>query len=372
MSSNVGRRVLGSLPGAAERFPAVHATLGDGATPLHLNESPYPPSPRVLAALQDAFTNLNRYPEPHPAALIATLARLNGVADDTVLIGPGSDDLLLTIALAFLEPGDVALMPAPSFGKYHSATLVAGGQPVDVPLDTRGAVDLRALAAQIGSSTRLVFVPTPNNPTGAGVPGNEIAAFAAALPDHVIAVFDLAYHEFALRSGGADVPRILADSGRRWICLRTLSKAYCLAGLRLGYAICGDAELQSMVLKIRSVFNVGSPAIAAALAALGDAEHVRSVVDTVVSQRERLREAFEHMGLAVLPSQTNFLAVRLGARRDAVLEALRARGIFIAKISHPDYAQYARVTIGTADENRTLLAALRECATAPDASPPHR
>ncbi|AJK50121.1 pyridoxal phosphate-dependent aminotransferase [Burkholderia plantarii] len=361
MSRHPGRPVLASLAGAAERFPTVHATLAAGSTPLHLNESPYPPSPSVLAALQQVFADLNRYPAPQPAALVAALSRLNGVSTDTVLIGPGSDDLLLTLALTFLEPGDVALMPAPSFGKYHSATAVAGGTAIGVPLDARGAVDLRALAARIGPATRLVFVPTPNNPTGAGVAGDEIARFIAALPDHVVAVFDLAYHEFALRSGGVDVPRLLAGSGRRWICLRTMSKAYCLAGLRLGYAICADSELQSMVLKIRSVFNVGSPAIAAALAALDDPAHMRGVVEAVVAERERLREAFARAGFAALPSQTNFLAVRAGACRDALVAALRERGILIAKIAHPDYEDYVRVTVGTPDQNHTLLAAWHAC-----------
>ncbi|AIO68057.1 pyridoxal phosphate-dependent aminotransferase [Burkholderia oklahomensis] len=372
MSSNVGRPLLASLPGTAERFPAVHATLAAGSTPLHLNESPYPPSPRVAAALQRAFTDLNRYPAPHPAELVAALAERSDVAADTVLTGPGSDDLLLTLALTFLEPGDVALMPAPSFGKYHSATAVAGGRAVSVPIDAHGAVDLRALAARIGPDTRLVFVPTPNNPTGAGVSGDEIVAFAAALPPHVVAVFDLAYHEFALRSGGPDVPRLLAGCPARWICLRTLSKAYCLAGLRLGYALCADAELQSMVLKIRSVFNVGTPAIVAALAALDDTEHMRGVVDAIVGERDRLRAAFTEASLAVLPSQANFLAVRVGPGRDALVEALRVRGILIAKIAHPDYAQYVRISVGTPEQNRVLLAGLHACLAATRAAEPSR
>ncbi|WP_186132399.1 pyridoxal phosphate-dependent aminotransferase [Burkholderia gladioli] len=368
MSSTVGRPLLASLPGAAERFPTVHATLAAGSLPLHLNESPYPPSPRVAAALQRAFTDLNRYPAPHPAELVAALAERCGATTDTVLIGPGSDDLLLTLALTFLEPGDVALMPAPSFGKYHSATAVAGGRAVSVPLDAHGAVDLRALAARIGPETRLVFVPTPNNPTGAGVAADEIVAFAAALPPHVVAVFDLAYHEFALRSGGPDVPRLLAGCRRRWICLRTLSKAYCLAGLRLGYALCADAELQSMVLKIRSVFNVGAPAIAAALAALDDPEHMRGVVEAIVAERERLRSACLEAGLEVLPSQANFLAVRVGPGRDGLVEALRERGILIAKIAHPDYAQYVRISVGRPEQNHALLAALHACLAAPRAA----
>ena len=140
MSFQIGRPILQVLPDAADRFPVVNATLSAGSLSLHLNESPYPPSPKVQEAVIGALSQLNRYPSPHPSELIAEIADLNGVPEATVLIGPGSDDLLLTIALTFLGPQEEAILPVPSFGKYQSATMVAGGKPSLSRLDREGAV----------------------------------------------------------------------------------------------------------------------------------------------------------------------------------------------------------------------------------------
>ena len=359
MLHRIGRQILQCLPGSGDRFPSVHSVLAEGSKALHLNESPYQASRHVQDAIIKSIKNLNRYPSPQPVDLIAEIASLNGVPANTIAIGPGSDDLLLTVALTFLEAGDESIVPAPSFGKYQNATMVAGGTVVTAPISPTGEVSLSEMLECLTPRTRLVFVPSPNNPTGGCICVDALLEFMSALPERVVPVFDLAYHEYAVRSGGTDIFQALLSTKRPWICVRTLSKAYCLAGARVGYAICSDVVHQEAVLKIRSVFNVSELSIVAAVAALRDQAYLCHVVDSVVSERQSLHDALVGLGFHVLPSHANFLAVNIGDARDAVIDEMKRRGIHIAKISHANYSGYVRITVGTREENNELKETIR-------------
>jgi histidinol-phosphate aminotransferase len=326
---------------------------------LHLNESPYPPSPRAIEAAKAAVDELNRYPDIRGHALCAALEARTGVPARRIVLGCGSDELIHFLCETSLEPGDRCVMPAPSFPRYAQSTRMQGAEPVRVKLRADGASDGPALAAAVDARTKLVFACTPNPPSGGFMDAANLEALVARMPDHPLLAIDEAYHEFGRHAGAPD---ILAATARRtgpWLVLRTFSKAYSLAALRIGYALCGSDAVAEALRKSMLQFKVTMVAQRAALAALEDEAYLQQALERNARERKRLADGFAVLGLRVYPSAGNFISFDLGRPSRPLVEALAARGIMVRDWRDPDHHNEVRVTIGTPDDTDALLAALR-------------
>lgn len=322
---------------------------------LASNENPLGPSPRALRAVQEALSSAHVYPEGSSPALREALARRHGVSPDMVLVGNGGDNVITMICLALLEPGQEMLTGAPTFPAYEHAARLAGGRPVLVPLREH-AFDLEALAAAVGPATKLVFVCTPNNPTGTISRRAELARFLDALPPRVVVVFDAAYADYADDPDYDDGLGFVRE-GRNAVVLRTFSKVFGLAGLRVGYAV-APAGLIRVIDRVREPFPVNRLGQAAALAALEDHEHVRRSLAVNREGKRFLYRELAARGLRYVPTQANFLLVDVGRPADDLYRRLLARGVIVRPGSAWGYPTAFRVTIGTPEQNARFLAAL--------------
>ncbi|GAB2517110.1 histidinol-phosphate transaminase [Lysobacter humi (ex Lee et al. 2017)] len=330
---------------------------------LGSNESPYGPSPQARAAVLDALHGIHRYPDPRGAALKTALAHAHGIDPAAILLGNGSHELLMQLAQIFAGSGTEVAFPQYGFAVFALAAQAAGAtirvaaaRPADDSMPH--GHDLATLAAAIGADTRLVYLANPNNPTGTWLGAKALAAFLDAVPDHVLVVVDEAYAEMALAPDYASVlPQVAARTNL--VVTRTFSKAYALAGLRCGYLV-APPGLVAVMERVRESFNVNSIALAACEAALGDREHLGWTVQRNAEQRASLAAALAARGLAVSPSQTNFLLVRFGAATRDIETRLLRQGVILRPMAGYGLGEYSRVTVGTADENRRLLQALDE------------
>ncbi len=319
--------------------------LGD-VTKLASNENPFGPSPRAVEAATRALGGANYYPDGAATLLRDRLAALHGLSRAHVAVGNGSDEMILLLALAYLAPGDAAVLADPPYAIHRNAVRIAGGAVMGVPLREH-AHDLDAMAAAIGDCTRLVFVTNPHNPTGTAVPAEELRRFVAAVPPRVLIVVDEAYHHFvdeALRHSATD----LLGAHPNVVTLRTFSKAYGLAGLRAGYALAHPAVI-GILDRIRPPFGLNAVAQAAALAALDDTEYVARVVAETQAGRARLLQIARRHSLEALPSQANFVLIAVGDSR-AVSEALLQRGVIVRPGENLGVPGWIRVSVGTSQE----------------------
>jgi histidinol-phosphate aminotransferase len=330
----------------------------EGIVKLASNENPWGPSPRALAAARRALEHGQLYPDGGCVELRRALARVHGLDAAQYVPGNGSNEIIELLGHVFLGPGDEAVMGAPAFVVYKLVTLLFGAKAVEVPL-AGFRHDLAAMTRAITPRTKLVFVASPNNPTGASNPAEEILAFARALPPHVILVLDEAYAEY---DEGAPDLRPLIREGRHVIGLRTFSKIYGLAALRIGYGYAG-AGLAALLQRVRQPFNVNAIAQAAAVAALDDAEFVERCVRENRAGRVRLAAGLRALGLECVPSTANFLLVRVGdgARWFAALER---RGLIVRPLRSYGLPEWLRVTVGTPEQNERLLAEMAALAKA--------
>jgi histidinol-phosphate aminotransferase len=319
---------------------------------LASNENPIGPSPKALAVLSEVAATLNRYPDGGAHQLRTALAERWKVHLDQVILGNGSDEILGLLARAFLAPGDEAVMADETFVIYKMEVTAAHGISVEVPLK-EGRHDLRAMAEAVTEKTKLLFVCNPNNPTGTAVRKDEVDALMARVPEHVIVVFDEAYYEYVRLADFPDTLRYVTQ-GRNVIVLRTFSKIYGLAGLRIGYGLT-TAEITDYLNRVRPPFNANSMAQQAALAALHDEEHVASSRALNGTEMDKVRAGLEALNLKPLPSETNFLYFDAGGDGRRLFEALLREGIIIRHIRGP----MVRVTIGLPEENELFLTALR-------------
>jgi histidinol-phosphate aminotransferase len=340
------------VPGrSAESVAAEHA-LG-GVIKLASNEAPFPPLPSALAAIADAATGVNRYPDDAAVALREQLAQRYGVAPEQVLLGNGSVELCRMALAATCDPGDEVVFGRPSFEAYPILALQVGAAMVQVPLTTEHRYDLDAMAEAVTDRTRLVFVCNPNNPTGTSVDRDAVDRFLARVPDDLLVVFDEAYREFVTSPRFADG---LDDvEGHDNVCvLRTFSKAYGLAGLRVGYAIAPEGVIAAL-RKVRVPFEVNGLAQVAASASLVAHDEMRARVDDVIAERTRVTEALARLRLPVVPSDANFVWLPV-PEQAAVLGGYCERAGVVLR---PFPGVGVRVTIGTAEENDRLLTVLR-------------
>jgi len=323
---------------------------------LASNENPLPPSDRVQKAIIAALSSLDRYPDGSGFYLRQALAKKHGVMPDQVVLGNGSNELIELLVRSFLRPGDEAVMPHPSFVVYPMIVQAAGGVRVMVMLkDFR--LDLDAMARAITPMTKIVFVANPNNPTATIVTRDEVEHFMSRVPERTIVVFDEAYIEFAM---GPDFPDTLSyvKQGRKLVVLRTFSKAASLAGLRVGYGI-ADADAIALMNRIRQPFNVNSLAQVAALAALDDEAHILECVRMIEAGRHFLYDEFKRIGLQYVPSRANFILVDVGRNAADIYQKLLHQGVIVRPMTPFGLETALRSNVGTPEENRTLVKALR-------------
>jgi len=323
---------------------------------LASNENPLGPSPRAVEAMRAAIADVHRYPDGGGFYLKQKLAAKLGVGPGEIALGNGSNEILELVARSFLRPGDEAVMSAQAFVVYASVVQAAAGIPRALPL-RNFTHDLDAIAGAIGKATRLVYLGNPNNPTGTIYKRDAFERFLAKVPRDVVVVADDAYAEYV---EDPEYPKTLEylRADRLLITLRTFSKIYGLAGLRIGYGV-GPADVITALERIRQPFNVNAPAQAAALAALDDVEHVEKSRRTNRQGLEYLAGAFGRLGLDYVPSHANFVLVRVG-NGGAVYEALLRQGVIVRPVAGYGFPEHVRVTVGTPAENERFVAALEK------------
>lgn len=338
--------VLALTPYSSARMEASAA-----AVMLNANESPWPPDGGV-------GQGLNRYPEPQPPALCHRLARFYGVSAEQMLLGRGSDEAMDLLVRAFCRPGRDAIVTCPpTFGMYAVCAGVQGAEVVRAPLDGEFALDADAVLAACGASVKLLFLCSPNNPTGGTVPLDVIERLAGELAGRALVIVDEAYIEFADTASATTLLPRHANLG----VLRTLSKAWALAGARIG-ALLANPEVIALLRRIMPPYPLPTPCVAAAMRVLDDEgeRRMHERVALITRERERMRAAMQALpGVrAVWPSQANFLTVRF-EHAVAVSRALAAQGIVVRDVGHyPGLQDCLRISIGTAQENSRVLVAL--------------
>ena len=320
------------------------------------NENPLGPSRKAVSAIEAALADLHRYPDGGGFALKRKLATKLGVRPEEILLGNGSNEVLELVARAFLRPGEEAVMSEQAFVVYASVVQATAGIPRTVPL-ADFTHDLEAMLAAVTPKTRVVFLANPNNPTGTIYGRAVFERFLARIRKDVVVVADEAYAEYVVDPEYPDSLRYRAP-GRLLVTCRTFSKIYGLAGLRLGYGV-APAEVVEVLNRIRQPFNVNSLAQVGALAALDDDEHVERSRRVNREGMERLERELREMELEVVPSQANFVLVRVGDGA-AVTEALLRRGVIVRPMGGYRFPAHVRVTVGTEVENGRFLTALRE------------
>ena len=350
-------------------YPAAdgYALAGDVAL-LASNETPYAPLPAVQQAAVDALGGLNRYPDPTNASLRTALSDRYGVPAHRIAIGNGSCDILLAAGEALLEPGAEIVYAWPSFSMYPHLAATSGARAIEVPLDAGHRHDLDAMRKEITAATRLVIVCNPNNPTSTALPLEEIAGFVAAVPRHVAVIVDEAYIEFGLLQDPDESIDLLARHPNL-VLLRTFSKVYGLAGLRVGFGLCGSEDFRIAVDQVRQPFFCNAAAQAAATEALRHQDEVARRVERNLAERLGLEDGLRRLGVEPAESHANFVWFDLPGRDDAdeqrtaevereIIRGLADRAILVRSGTALGRTGALRVTVGTEAENTRFLEAL--------------
>jgi histidinol-phosphate aminotransferase len=319
------------------------------------NENPFGPSPLAVAALQKSLAGVNLYPDGNAFYLKQKLAARLGVETTNLVLGNGSNEIIEFVAHALLAPGADVVVSQFCFAIYPIVAKMFGANVITVPAKNHGH-DLPAMFRAITPKTRIVFVANPNNPTGTLAPREEIIQFVNDVPDDMLLVMDEAYIEF-LDDAVDLVPLIRLGARKNLILMRTFSKIYGLAGLRIGYGI-GNSELISALEKIRQPFNANLLAQNAALAALDDDEHVRKTRANNFAGLEFFRRAFRDLKLEYVPSFANFILVRVGAGQK-VFAAMQGQGVIVRPMGGYQLPEWIRISVGTPRENERCLEALK-------------
>jgi histidinol-phosphate aminotransferase len=326
---------------------------------LASNETPWPPHPQVLEAVEAQLRTLNRYPDPEKSLLRRRISERTGVPAGRVAVGNGSCEILLAAADAMLEPGAEIVYAWPSFSIYPHLAAMSGARAIEVPLNEAGEHDLEAMAREVTAATRLVVACNPNNPTATALPPAAIDAFVAELPRQVAVILDEAYVEFSTLQD-PDESIDLLERHPNLVLLRTFSKVYGLCGLRAGYAL-GSEAFRLAVDRVRQPFSVNALAQAAAAEALKHQDEVERRVEQTAIERLHVESALAERGLESSDSEANFSWVALGDRNeDEVMRGLAERGVIVRAGKALGQAGRVRVTYGTRHENNRFLAALDE------------
>ncbi|MFN3740768.1 MAG: histidinol-phosphate transaminase [Thermodesulfovibrionales bacterium] len=319
---------------------------------LASNENPLGPSRKSMEAIKKATRGLNRYPDGNCYYLKKELSKKLGVTPEELIIGNGSNELLEIAAKTFLMPGDNAVMARPSFVVYAMATRIAGATPLEIPLTAEFSHDLMAMADAITDRTRIIFIANPNNPTGTINLTDEFDTFMKKVPSNVLVVVDEAYYEYVTDKRYPDTMKYL-KKGYPLLILRTFSKVYGLAGLRIGYGI-ASAELIKEMNRIREPFNVNSLAQIAAIAALRDKEHVKRSVAFNKREKQFLYGELRRLNIDFVPTEANFIYMRFPFEVQPLFNEMLKRGVIIRPVGKTEI----RVTVGTRKENVRFIKSL--------------
>lgn len=336
-------------------------SLPDDVAMLASNESPDPPLRQVVEAAARAIAGANRYPDPANSTLKRALSGRYEVPVSRIAIGNGSCDILLAAGEALLEPGAELVYAWPSFSVYPHLAAASGARAITVDLDDEHCHDLDAMAAEITVATRLVIVCNPNNPTSTAVPFADVAAFAEKVPRHVALILDEAYCEFSMLDDPNDTIDLLARHSNI-VLLRTFSKIYGLAGLRVGFALCGSEDFPRAVEQVRQPFFCNVAAQAAAIEALKHQDAVAERVERAIVARVEIEAGLDELGIEPARSQANFCWFDLpeGADEAEVVKGLAQRGVLVRAGAALGRPGALRVTYGTPSQNVRFLDALGE------------
>jgi histidinol-phosphate aminotransferase len=326
----------------------------EGIVKLASNENPLGIGPRTRAAIEAALGQIARYPDGNGFELKQALAQRFGVDGASIVLGNGSNDVLELVALAFLGPGRAAVMSQHAFAVYPLATQARGARSIVVQAKAYGH-DLEAMARAVDDETYVVWIANPNNPTGTHLRADELEAFLRKVPERVLVVLDEAYNEYLKPDLRGDALKWLKRHPNL-VVTRTFSKAYGLAGLRVGYAL-AHPSVADVMNRVRQPFNVNAVALAAASAALDDMEFVARSYAANLSGMRQLEEGARGLGLGFIPSSGNFLTIHVGKAAELFRRLLR-RGVIVRPVANYGLPEHLRVTIGTAAENERFLAAL--------------
>ncbi len=338
---------------------------------LASNENPLGASPRAVAAAKQALADIELYPDANGYALKQKLMQLHGVDMEQITLGNGSNDVLVLLAETFLAAGSNAVMSQYCFAVYPIATQATGAamRMVDARPDNDAVMplghDLEAMLAAIDEHTRLVFVANPNNPTGTGVDAATLREFVAAVPANVMVVIDEAYTEYVADDERCDASQWLHEF-EHLVVTRTFSKAYGLAGLRVGYAL-SNPQVADLLNRIRQPFNVNSVALTAAAAALDDNEFIAASRAMNNSGMQQLLHGCQQLGLKVVPSRANFVLVAMPGAAEPWYQQLLRAGVITRRVGNYGLPNHLRITIGTEQQNARLLEAMQQIALAGNA-----
>ncbi len=321
---------------------------------LSTNENPLNCSPKVIESVIKAASNLSLYPDGNSTELRKAIAKFYGVDKDEIIVTNGLDEMITILTMAFLDAGDETIIPDNTFSSYTIAAQIADANIKTVPIKNF-KLDLDGIAKAIGDNTKLIWLCNPNNPTGTIFTEAEFFHFMSRVPKDTVVLYDEAYAEFVTDS---DYPKDSFKLYKKYpnmVIMRTFSKVYGLAGLRVGYSFANKALLQS-INKVRNVFNVNKLAQIAATVALDDQDFVKEVIAVNNEGKEYLYKSFDAMGITYIPSETNYILLDTGKDCGEVFESMQRQGVII----RPIRGTFIRVTIGTMDQNERFIGALKK------------
>jgi histidinol-phosphate aminotransferase len=332
-----------------------------GSIKLASNENPWGPSPKAIRAIRSELLNLHRYPDGSCYSLVNALALKHGVDPSEVVLGNGSNEIIDFLIKAFVREGDEVVTSHPSFLMYQKFVQVRGGINYVVPLRNMHH-DLLVIREMVSQKTRLIFVDNPNNPTGTTIPPVELYQFLSEIPETVIVVLDEAYIDFADKQQVVDIYSLIRNITGRCpvVFLRTFSKVYGLAGLRIGYALMAR-EIASCLQKVRQPFNINQMAQVGALAALSDEEHYERTLSRTRDGLYVLSREVDRLGCRSYPSQTNFFLIDVKGNADLLYNAMLTKGVIVRSMRSYGFDNFIRVTVGTEEENMRFLKTLAIC-----------
>nr|WP_090397891.1 histidinol-phosphate transaminase [Natribacillus halophilus] len=322
------------------------------------NENPFGSSSLAKQAITDEMENMHLYPEITAPVLANKLAKRLEVSADQLVLGNGSDEIIRMMTRSYLQDNDEVIMASVTFPRYKTNVIIDGGVPVEVPMKTGGVHDLQAMENAINKNTKMIIVCNPNNPTGTMVSAHELEAFIKRIPSHILVIIDEAYYEY-IRTDDYFQSINFLDKHENLIILRTFSKIYGLASLRVGYGIMHPA-IVSELLKSKEPFNVNRFAQAAAYACLDDDAFMKKTQEQNNNGRLYLENAFQRLGLSYFSTHTNFIMVDTKIPAETINDELLKNGIIIRPGHLMGYPTMIRLTIGTEEENRLFIEALEE------------
>ena len=363
----VPRAVVGTIQPFCPGIPDLTADeickelCRDEVVKLSFNESPYGPSPKAVAAMCEGAARTHLYFDSDAKDLRGKIADHYALTPDHVFIGSGGDEAIALLVNAFVTPGDEVIVPWPTFGQYGKATTIMDGVTVRVPVRSSDlAADLDAMLAAISPRTKIIFLCNPNNPTGVLIRSRELRRFLSAVPEHILVGIDEAYAEFVsdpdFLSGVS-----LIDEFPNVATIRTFSKIYGLAGMRIGYTI-AHPDIVSMAQRVRPLFNVNTLAQLGAMAALEDREFVSLSAQRNAKERRKFSTALEEIGWRVIPSETNFIFADTGTDAQSVAAVAKDAGYIIRPGTPWGFPTFVRISLGTPEQNQRLTALLKTAA----------